>query len=375
MLWLQHLGTIIEQHRGSRFLGLFVLVTGAVSNLVQYADSGPMFGGMSGVVYGLFGYVWVHDQASPSSGLYLNQNTVAIMIVWLVLGFAGLLGNVANMEHGAGLLVGVTWGSISGWFTKDKPRPFEKITVMLGVIAVGGSLAGTIYHVRLASWQRADGFFNLDNAPHRVLIVPTRQGAPHYKQFDVNDRSLQLNQPVVSILTWAYDVPNQRRMILNTALPEGEYDVLANLPSESRLGMQLALRDKFGLVGRWEKRDVEVLRLKLARSTAPGLRRSVHNRSPTASYYGYIAGVGKPISSLVEALEEVMDRPILNETGLWHHYDFVLEWNGHGLRHPDPEDFNQVLLDQLGLELVPGWEPLPMLVVNAEKISTNLIPR
>jgi GlpG protein len=57
MMWLKDLGGVIEVRRGRwRYLGLVLLIAG-ISNLAQGIVSGPFFGGMSGVVFGLFGYI------------------------------------------------------------------------------------------------------------------------------------------------------------------------------------------------------------------------------------------------------------------------------------------------------------------------------
>jgi GlpG protein len=61
MLWLYSLGSQVETGRGTlRFLAL-VLAFSVVSNLTQYLWAGPNFLGMSGVVYGLFAYVWMQS--------------------------------------------------------------------------------------------------------------------------------------------------------------------------------------------------------------------------------------------------------------------------------------------------------------------------
>lgn len=57
MMWLFQLGSMIESAQGSgRFL-LLIVAFAIASNLAQYAMKGPFFGGMSGVNYGLIGYV------------------------------------------------------------------------------------------------------------------------------------------------------------------------------------------------------------------------------------------------------------------------------------------------------------------------------
>ena len=112
MLWLRDLGSMVEARQSPWYLLGLVLAFSALSNLVQYAWGGPSFGGMSGVVYGLLGYVWVRGKVDPGSGLYLNQSTVILMLIWLAMGFTGFLG-LANGAHLGGLVVGVAWGYLS----------------------------------------------------------------------------------------------------------------------------------------------------------------------------------------------------------------------------------------------------------------------
>jgi GlpG protein len=114
MLWLRDLGTMIETRQSSWHLGLLVVALGVCSNLAQYWMSGPAFGGMSGVVYGLLGYVWIRGKLDPASGLYLHPSTVWMMIIWFVLCFTSLFGHVANSAHAVGLGLGMAWGWLSG---------------------------------------------------------------------------------------------------------------------------------------------------------------------------------------------------------------------------------------------------------------------
>ncbi len=54
------------------------------------------FGGMSGVIYGLFGYVWLRGKFDPASGLFIDRQNLTLALVWMVAGFAGWAGPVAK---------------------------------------------------------------------------------------------------------------------------------------------------------------------------------------------------------------------------------------------------------------------------------------
>jgi GlpG protein len=113
MMWLWDLGRALELLKGRVFLGAFVLVTGIASNIAQYVvTQSPYFGGMSGVVYALLGYVWMQGRFNRAFGFALHQSTVIMMIGWFVLCWTGLLGPIANWAHTAGLLIGMAWGSL-----------------------------------------------------------------------------------------------------------------------------------------------------------------------------------------------------------------------------------------------------------------------
>ncbi len=128
MWWLYVLGGAIEWRRGHlRYLSM-VLVVAVVSNLAQYFLGGigsggpiaslprmPNFGGMSGVVYGLFGYVWMKTRFQPELGLNIDRTNIVIMMGWFFLCMTPLIrtiigSGVANVAHAAGLLTGMLIG-------------------------------------------------------------------------------------------------------------------------------------------------------------------------------------------------------------------------------------------------------------------------
>ncbi len=133
MIWLFQLGRLLEIRYGTLYLGLLILVVAVLSTFAQCAVpesiGGSMsyfqpggyllngLGGMSGVVYGLFGFIWVKSSIDPTSRLFIPQSTVTIMLVWLVFCMTPLaeqfgLGNIANWAHGIGLLVGCVAGYV-----------------------------------------------------------------------------------------------------------------------------------------------------------------------------------------------------------------------------------------------------------------------
>ena len=112
MYWTYYFGSQIEGRRGTFRLALLVLVIAVVSNFAQAWIKDPWFGGMSGVVYGLFGYVWMKTLYDSSAGLFLSQGKVLLFIGWFFVCLSGIVGPVANIAHGAGLVMGVVIGYV-----------------------------------------------------------------------------------------------------------------------------------------------------------------------------------------------------------------------------------------------------------------------
>jgi len=112
LLWTWELGRRIERLQQRRVLIALVLVTGVSSNLAQYLMTGPLFGGLSGVIFGLMGYTWLWDRLHPERGFGLPPALMVFMMIWLVLGVSGAIeamgmGSIANTAHLIGLLSGL----------------------------------------------------------------------------------------------------------------------------------------------------------------------------------------------------------------------------------------------------------------------------
>ena len=134
MMWLVYFGRMIEDRYGTVTMAMIVVFSAIVSNMLQccvpesVGGAAPSLinnllitnlGGMSGVNYALFGFIWFRMLYDPKSRLQLTQMTIIIMIGYLfycmlspeiggVLGDGG--GRVANWAHGGGMVMGLLLG-------------------------------------------------------------------------------------------------------------------------------------------------------------------------------------------------------------------------------------------------------------------------
>lgn len=113
MFMLYSLGNFIHHRFGSFYLALLIVATGALSNLAQFYWNGPLFGGMSGVAYGLFGFLWMKGKFDRYTTWRLNPSMIQQLMLWFFLCLFHVIPNVANAAHAVGLVVGLAWGFIS----------------------------------------------------------------------------------------------------------------------------------------------------------------------------------------------------------------------------------------------------------------------
>jgi GlpG protein len=107
MLWFKDLGYAIEFSFGKYFLIKFILITAFISNILQFASHGPSFGGMSGVLYGMLGFIWVYKNLNPNFEYSLPKSDIYLMIFWFFLCLSGILEMIANMAHAGGIVSGI----------------------------------------------------------------------------------------------------------------------------------------------------------------------------------------------------------------------------------------------------------------------------
>jgi GlpG protein len=111
MQWFYFCGSVIERVRGAwRMAGLTIL-SAVVSNLAQYWWDGPLFCGISGVGYALYGYVWMKSLFQPETRFVVPASLHWMFWIWTLICFSGIL-PIANAAHAAGLAVGILYGLV-----------------------------------------------------------------------------------------------------------------------------------------------------------------------------------------------------------------------------------------------------------------------
>lgn len=218
----------------------------------------------------------------------------------------------------------------------------------------------------------------------------------------------------IDLLMAVYDVKSYQ--ISGPAWINSErYDVLVKLPADAtkeqvRVMWGNLLADRFGLKVHHEAREFRVEELVVAKG-GPKLRESVEDPTPSLNGEppkfrdGALEGPGfvltispgasragvhafsraQPLSKLTGTLTNMVNRPVLDKTGLTGNYDFTLEFSldmGR-LAAPAPVDaaddatepeldVGAALQDQLGLRLIAAMATLDVVVVDAAgKIPTS----
>ena len=119
-LWYWELGRRIEARQGPLMLLGLSLLFSLAANFAQYLHAGPsLFGGLSGVLYGLLGHCWIFQRLAPTPVYRLPPGVLVMMLAWLLICMTGIFellqfGAIANAAHVGGLLAGCLTGLLGG---------------------------------------------------------------------------------------------------------------------------------------------------------------------------------------------------------------------------------------------------------------------
>ncbi|MEL7084983.1 MAG: rhomboid family intramembrane serine protease [Cyanobacteria bacterium J06597_1] len=137
--WLWTFGRYCELLMGSVRYGLFVVAAAFVSSAMQFAVSGGISIGASGVGYALFGFLWVTRKYSPSIKQVLTNKIVSNFITWLFLciGLSAFdILNIANTAHFSGLAFGMLLGAVGIRYQTNIARAGAAVALAISAISL-----------------------------------------------------------------------------------------------------------------------------------------------------------------------------------------------------------------------------------------------
>ena len=105
LLWWWYLGGALEKSLGTGKLLTLTLIASLLSGFMQTTFAGPLFGGLSGTVFALMGYVWLRGQRDPESGLQMQRGLLIFAVIWLVIEYFSQ--STVLPAHLTGFLVGL----------------------------------------------------------------------------------------------------------------------------------------------------------------------------------------------------------------------------------------------------------------------------
>ncbi|ANI80913.1 rhomboid family intramembrane serine protease GlpG [Kosakonia oryzae] len=108
LFWWWYLGGAVEKRLGTGKLVVITLISALLSGFVQHQLTGPWFGGLSGVVYALIGYVWLHGVRDPVPQVALPNGLFIFTVALMVAEWFGVMGfEIATGAHTAGMVIGL----------------------------------------------------------------------------------------------------------------------------------------------------------------------------------------------------------------------------------------------------------------------------
>lgn len=173
MFWFLRFSSVIDNWLGPwGALGLFVffaISSNAAQLLVSSGPGGVI--GASGVVYGLFGFLWVMSRRRDDAAFAADQSTVQTMLAWLVICFLinSYGGNIGNTAHAMGLLLGWLVGRV--FVARKKNRiGLALLTVAVWALPIV-FIQPVVWRHTLAYVPPFSGWYNDQNPPSELRTL------------------------------------------------------------------------------------------------------------------------------------------------------------------------------------------------------------
>jgi uncharacterized protein (TIGR03435 family) len=243
----------------------------------------------------------------------------------------------------------------------------KSLAFCAGILLALGAIFGA---VKLIQWQRENSAWGRITGPNRkqleavpefVSIRPTKFDKRQEAFVGGNGtKMLGINVPSAGLLGHAYEV-RRTRIVNPNLLPKGRYDVIVSLPDHQMEAFQAAIKKKFGLTARKERRDTQVYVLTVSKTDAPGLKPASGNNAGPSFNNGHVKWDNMELGGLARMLEMQTHVPVVDNTGLTNRYDMDFTLDMSALQNGGFKEVERVLAEQTGLQLTPGVQNIEML--------------
>ena len=207
---------------------------------------------------------------------------------------------------------------------------------------------------------------------------------------ELRARSISL----ADIIAFAYELhPKQISGLPGWAETEG-YEIVARLPeggdpsdAQIRTMLKDLMKDRFGLSLHTEKRELSVYAISIGKNGPAGIKmvkNTTNGARVGAQGLGRTVFSGVTMAGFADQLQlRVLDRPVIDQTGLTDRYDFTLNWRPDEFQFPRASaaqrtaavtngadslpDLFTAFQEQLGLKLEAAKAPIDVLVI--DKVS------
>jgi uncharacterized protein (TIGR03435 family) len=256
-----------------------------------------------------------------------------------------------------------------------------KTTVTTGVAVL--VLVAMAVAVKLVFFPSVSGAFfqpnagKLRQAPANVVIIRPTHFANSARSGIISTstqlsgksvrRILGRDVPLRDIISVAYN-QSPAHIVLPSDAPKGNYDFLVTVSDNPEARLQSAIKKKLGYTAQKEKRDTDVLALKIENPNSPGLKVSPDSeKENTDVKNGRLYFTHMLLGVITDGLQQMLKTPVVDETGLTNFYDFSLVWDTKTQRMLQngtmDNETGQKILAGWGLGLEPDTASIEMLVV------------
>lgn len=236
------------------------------------------------------------------------------------------------------------------------------------------------------------------NPSFEVATIKPSKPDDQRKAFIVNGNQFHIiNQPLTQIISFAFDVQAKQVIGLPDWAESDKYDIDGKPDGEGapsgkqwKIMIQKLLADRFKLAFHKDKKELSVYVLSVSKT---GEKMTKNDSNPNGLPGLFFQGLGKlnvrnalmtDFTGLMQSA--VLDRPVVDQTGLTGRFDFTLNWTpddsqfgGMGARIPPPTDVADAppnlytaIQEQIGLKLEATKAPADVMVIDhVEKPSAN----